>query len=51
MVIEKRVEKAPTIPQEQLRSEKLINNDDTLPFISTYNPNNPNVFPKVTGNI
>ena len=50
MVIEKRVEKAPTIPQEQFRSEKLIN-DDTLPFISTYNPNNPNVFPKVTGNI
>ena len=43
--------KAPTIPQEQFRSEKLINNDDTLPFISTYNPNNPNVFPKVTGNI
>lgn len=49
--IEKRVEKAPTIPQEQIRSEKLINSDDTLPFISTYNPNNPNVFPKVTGNI
>ena len=47
MVVEKGIQKALAIPQEQLGSEKLKNNDDILPFISTYYPNNPNVFPKV----
>ena len=47
MVVEKRIEKAVAIPQEQLRSEKLKKKDDILPFISTYNPNNPNVFSEV----
>ena len=45
--IEKRIEKALAIPQEQFRSEKLKKKDDILPFISTYNPNNSNTFPKV----
>ena len=47
MVVEKGIEKALAIPQEQLRSEKLKKKDDILPFISAYNPNNPIVFPKV----
>ena len=47
MFVEKGIEKALAIPQEQLRSEKLKKKDDISPFISTYNPNNPNVFPKV----
>ena len=47
MVVEKRIEKALTIPQEGPRSQKLKNKDDISPFISTYNPNNANVFPKV----
>ena len=47
MVVEKRIEKALAIPQEQLRSEKLKKTDNILPFISTYNPTNPNVFLKV----
>ena len=47
MVLEKGIEKALAIPQEQLRSQKLKKKDDILPFISTYNPNNPNVFSKV----
>ena len=47
MVVEKGIQKALAIPQEQLGSEKLENNDDILPFISTYYPNTPNVFPKV----
>ena len=47
MIVEKGIEKALAVPQEQLRSEKLKKKDDILPFISTYNPNNPNVFPKV----
>ena len=42
----KGIEKALAIPQEQLRSEKLKSNDSILPFISTYNPNNPSMFPK-----
>ena len=46
MVVEKGIEKALIIPQEQCRSEKLKRNDDILPFISTYNLNNSNVFPK-----
>ena len=45
--IEKEIEKALAIPQEQLRNEKLEKKDDILPFTSKYNPNNPNVFPKV----
>ena len=47
MVVKKGVEKALTIPQEQLRSEKLKKKDDILPLISIYNPNDTNVFPKV----
>ena len=47
MVVEKGIEKAIAIPQEQLRSEKLRKKDGILPFISTHNPNNPNMFPKV----
>ena len=42
MVVEKGIEKALAIPQEQHRSKKLKKN-----HISAYNPNNPNVFPKV----
>ena len=47
MVAQKGIEKALATPQEQLRSEKLKKKDDILQFISIYNPNNPNVFPKV----
>ena len=45
MVAEKGIEKALAIPQDQLRSEK-VKNDDILPFISTRNSNNWNVFPR-----
>ena len=44
MVVEKRIEKAFAIPQEQHRSEKLKKKDDILPFVSTYNPNNQTCF-------
>ena len=47
MVAEKGIKKALAIPQEQLTSQKLKSSYNTLPFISTYNPNNSNVFPKV----
>ena len=47
IVVEKGIEKALAILQDQLRSEKLKKKDDILPFISPYNLNNANVFPKV----
>ena len=47
MIVEKGIEKALAIPQEQLSSELLKNNHNILPFPSTYNLNNSNVFPKV----
>ena len=47
MVVERGIEEALAIPQEQLRSKKLKKKDNILPFTSTYNPNNPNVFPKI----
>ena len=49
MIVEKGIGKTLAILLEQLGSENLKNKDDILPFISTHNPNNPNVFPKVRG--
>ena len=49
MVVEIGIKKSLATPQEQLPSEKLKNSDDfTEVLISTYNPNNPNVLPKVS---
>ena len=39
-----RINKALSIPLQELRSPKTISNDNSLPFITTYNPNNPNVY-------
>ena len=46
MVVEIGIEKALAVPQEQLRSNKLKNEDDILTFISTYNPNHQTFFQK-----
>ena len=42
MVVENGIEKALAIPQEKLK-----NNDNNLQYISAYNPNKSNMFPKV----
>ena len=42
-----RHQKALAIPQKQFRSEKLKNSYNILQIISSYNPNNSNVFTKV----
>ena len=34
------INKALSIPLQELRAPKTISNDDSLPFITTYNPNN-----------
>ena len=47
MFVTERIEKALAISQEQLTSEKLKSRVSILPFISTYNPNNSNMFPKI----
>ena len=33
-----------SIPLQELSTPKTISNDNSLPFISTYNPNNPSVY-------
>ena len=33
-----------SIPLQELRTPKTISNDNSLPSITTYNPNNPNVY-------
>ena len=33
-----------SIPLQELCTPKTISNDNSLPFITTYNPNNPNVY-------
>ena len=37
------INKALSIPLQELRAPKTISNDNSLPFITTYSPNNPNV--------
>ena len=38
------INKALSIPLQELRTPKTISNGNSLPFITTYNPNNPNVY-------
>ena len=38
------INKALSIPLQELLTPKTISNDNSLPFITTYNPNNPNVY-------
>ena len=38
------INKALSIPLHELRTPKTISNDNSLTFITTYNPNNPNVY-------
>ena len=47
-VIDIGIEKALKIPQADLRKAKKKNEDDKiLPFVTTYNPNNPEIFNKI----
>ena len=39
-----RINKALSIPLQELRIPKAISDDNSLPFITNYNPNNPNVY-------
>ena len=43
-LIECGIKKALSIPLQELRTPKTISNDKSLPFITTYNLNDPNVY-------
>ena len=38
------INKALSVPLQELHTPETISNDTSLPFITTYNPNNPNVY-------
>ena len=38
------INKASSIPLQELRTPKIISNDNSLPLITTYNPNNTNFY-------
>ena len=40
-----------SIPLQELRTPKIISNDNSLPFITTYNPNNPNVYEMINKSV
>ena len=42
--IECGIKKALSIPLQELRIPKTVSNDKSLLFITTYNPNNPNIY-------
>ena len=44
-ILDKGIEKALSIPFQTLRSRRPKTNKKFLPFISKYNPINPNLFP------
>ena len=44
-IINNGIKKAESQPQENLRKEKNKTDENILTFITTYNPNNPNLFP------
>ena len=46
-IITNGIQKAERQPQENLREEKYKTGENLLTFITTYNPNNPNLFPVI----
>ena len=44
LVTEASLLKAKEIPLEILRQPKTTENEEIVPFTTTYNPNNPNIF-------
>ena len=43
-LIESGIKKASNIPLQELRTPKTRSNENSLPFITTFNPNNPNFY-------
>ena len=45
--IECGIKKALSVPLQELCTPKTVSNDESLPFIAIYNPNNPNFYEKI----
>ena len=43
-LIKQRVQKALSMPQKDLQKPKKLSNENILPFITTFNPNSPNIY-------
>ena len=43
--------KALSIPQKDLRKPKKPSNENILPFITTFNPNNPNIYSTIKSSV
>ena len=46
-IVEMGIKKALSIPQNELRQPKTKTTENILPFITTHNPNNPNIMPLI----
>ena len=46
-LIDASIIKAQAIPQNELRKPKVKTNENILPFVTTHNPNNPEIFPTI----
>ena len=49
LLVKQRVRKALSIPQKDLQKPKKPSNENILPFITTFNPNNPNLNSTIIG--
>ena len=49
-LIEASILRAKEIPLEVLKQPKTTKNEEIIPFVMTYNPNNPNVYPIINQN-
>ena len=50
-LIKQGFQKALSIPQKDLRKPKKLSNENILPFITTFNPNNPNIYSTIKSSI
>ena len=50
-LIKQGFQKAPSIPQRDLRKPKKPSNENILPFITTFNPNNPNIYSTIKSSV
>ena len=50
-LIKQGFQKALSIPQKDLRKPKKPSNENILPFITTFNPNNPNIYSTIKSSV
>ena len=50
-LIKRGFQKALSIPQKDLQKPKKLSNENILPFITTFNPNNPNIYSTIKSSV